>query len=175
MVTGRTASLVLPLALICNPPEFLISDGNQRSDGEQTDILDISIVSYDSRRAAALVNLIMDSYIDVHLSSSKNEARSVREFISAQVSEYEKRLAESENAVENFKKEYWEPELFIHSNLGQWKEMGSKSVWEYANEIVKKRIEEHTYRVDKDVRKELDKIYERAKKDTQLEDSFKFR
>jgi succinoglycan biosynthesis transport protein ExoP len=72
---------------------------------ENTDILDISIVSYDSRRAAALVNLIMDSYIDVHLSSSRDEARSVREFIGEQVSEYEKRLAESENAIEDFKKE----------------------------------------------------------------------
>jgi trimethylamine--corrinoid protein Co-methyltransferase len=80
-----------------------------------------------------------------------------------------------QSTFENFKKEYWEPELFIHSNLGQWNEMGSKSVWEYANNIAKRRIREHTYRVEEDVRKELDKIYERAKRDTQLEDSFKFR
>jgi trimethylamine--corrinoid protein Co-methyltransferase len=79
------------------------------------------------------------------------------------------------STFENFKKEYWEPELFLHSNLGQWKEMGSKSVWEYANEIVKRKIREHTYRVDDEVRKELDRIYESAKTDTQLEDSFKFR
>lgn len=78
------------------------------------------------------------------------------------------------STFENFKKEYWEPELFIHSNLGQWKEMGSKTIWEYANEIVRRKIEEHTYRIEDEVGKELDKIYERAKRDTQLEDSFKF-
>ena len=77
------------------------------------------------------------------------------------------------STFENFKKEYWEPELFIHSNLGQWKEMGSKTVWEYANKMVRKKIGEHTYRVEDDVRKELEKIYESAKRDKQLEDSFK--
>jgi succinoglycan biosynthesis transport protein ExoP len=72
---------------------------------ERTDIINISIVSYSSERAAALANLVMDSYINVHLMSSRNEARSVREFIGGQVSEYEKRLLKSENAVEEFKKE----------------------------------------------------------------------
>jgi trimethylamine--corrinoid protein Co-methyltransferase len=74
-----------------------------------------------------------------------------------------------------FKKEYWEPELFIHSNLGQWKEMGSKSVWQYARELVKKKIKEHTYKINDDVKKELDTIWEHAKRDQELEDSFKFR
>ena len=78
------------------------------------------------------------------------------------------------STFENFRKEYWEPELFIHSNLGQWKEMGSKSIRQYANEIAKKKIREHTYRIDEDIKKELDKIYERAKNDKKLEESFKF-
>ena len=79
------------------------------------------------------------------------------------------------STFENFKKEYWEPNLFIHANLGQWKEMGSKSIWKYANEIVKKKIKEQDYQIDKDVKRELDKIYERAKSDKKLEDSFRFR
>jgi trimethylamine--corrinoid protein Co-methyltransferase len=78
------------------------------------------------------------------------------------------------STFENFRKEYWEPELFTHTNLGQWKEMGSKSIWTWANETAKKKMKEHTYRAEDAVRKELDRIYERAKTDRQLEDSFKF-
>ena len=74
---------------------------------------------------------------------------------------------------DNFKKEYWQPELFVHSNLGQWQEMGSKSIYKYANEIAKKRIAEHTYKIDEDKRKELDKIFEKAKNDQDLIESFK--
>jgi trimethylamine--corrinoid protein Co-methyltransferase len=77
------------------------------------------------------------------------------------------------STFEHFRNEFWEPELFQHSNLGQWKEMGSKTIWQYANEIVRKKIEQHIYRVDGDVKKELDKIYIRAEKDEQLENSFK--
>jgi len=78
------------------------------------------------------------------------------------------------STFENFRNEYWEPELFSHTNLGQWKEMGSRSLWQYANELVRKKIKEHTYQIDKDIKKVLDKIYNRAKNDKQLEDSFKF-
>jgi len=77
------------------------------------------------------------------------------------------------STFDNFRKEYWEPRLFLHSNLGQWREIGSKSMWQYANEIVKKKIKEHTYEINHDVKKELDKIYNRAKNDKQLEESFK--
>lgn len=84
-------------------------------------------------------------------------------------------FAGRKSTFELFRKEYWEPELFIHSNLGQWKEMGSKSARQYARELVKKKIKEHTYRIDDDVKKELDKIWDSAKKDKNLEDSFKFR
>jgi len=73
----------------------------------------------------------------------------------------------------HFRKEYWEPELFTHSNLGQWRDMGSKSIWRYANEIVKKRIAEHSYRIDEHAQKELDRIYQRAINDEKLADSFK--
>ncbi len=79
------------------------------------------------------------------------------------------------STLENFRKEYWEPQLFVHTNLGQWMEMGSKSVRQYAREMARKKIKEHTYATDKDTKKELDKIYNRAMKDEKLEDSFKFR
>jgi trimethylamine:corrinoid methyltransferase-like protein len=76
------------------------------------------------------------------------------------------------STLENFKKEYWEPELFIHSNLGQWREMGSKSIKQMANEIAKKRIQEHSYRIDEDKRREMEKILERAKSDEKLMKSY---
>ncbi len=77
------------------------------------------------------------------------------------------------STYDNFQKEYWEPELFIHSNLGQWREMGSKSIRQYANEIAKRKIREHTYMMDNDKKKALDEIYECAKNDEQLKRSYK--
>lgn len=72
------------------------------------------------------------------------------------------------STIELFREEYWQPELFIHSNLGQWQEMGSKTMWDYARERTKKLISEHTYMIDEDKKKELDRILEVAKKDRQL-------
>ena len=77
------------------------------------------------------------------------------------------------STLKNFRKEQWEPALFLHSNLGQWREMGSKSTRQLANEIAKKKIQNHTYMIDADRKKELDKIYERALKDEKLMDSYK--
>jgi trimethylamine--corrinoid protein Co-methyltransferase len=78
------------------------------------------------------------------------------------------------STFDNFRNEYWEPALFSHCNLGQWQSLGSKSIWEYGTELVKKKINEHTYTAEENVRKELDRIYERAREDEQLIDSFKF-
>ncbi len=77
------------------------------------------------------------------------------------------------STLENFRNEFWEPEIFLHSNLGQWREMGSKTIWQHASDIAKKKIQEHSYQIERDVKKELDKIYARAEGDRQLEDSFR--
>jgi trimethylamine--corrinoid protein Co-methyltransferase len=77
------------------------------------------------------------------------------------------------STLENFRKEYWQPELFTHSNFGQWSDMGSKSTWDRANDLAKKRISEHAYAIEPQIKKELDRIYEKAKNDRRLEDSFK--
>jgi trimethylamine--corrinoid protein Co-methyltransferase len=84
-----------------------------------------------------------------------------------------KSFAGLQSTLKLFRQEYWEPELFTHSNLGQWTEMGSKSLRQCAREIARKKIKEHAYRIDENAQKELDRIYEHARKDTQLEDSFK--
>ena len=72
------------------------------------------------------------------------------------------------STMDLFRTEYWQPELFGHANLAQWQEMGSKSLWDYANAKVKKLIKEHTYMIDADKKKELNKILETAKKDNKL-------
>lgn len=72
------------------------------------------------------------------------------------------------STMDLFRSEYWQPELFGHANLAQWQEMGSKSLWDYANAKAKKLIKEHTYMIDADKKKELDRILEIAKKDTKL-------
>ncbi|MCL5073135.1 MAG: trimethylamine methyltransferase family protein [Actinobacteria bacterium] len=77
------------------------------------------------------------------------------------------------SVMQFFRQEYWMPTLFEHMNLGQWQEMGSKSMWQYAVDRAKKLITSHTYQIDPDKKKELDKIYEAAKKDSKLEDSFR--
>jgi trimethylamine--corrinoid protein Co-methyltransferase len=80
-----------------------------------------------------------------------------------------------DSTYENYRGEYWIPELFSHSNLGQWREAGSKSIWAHATETARRLIREHTYRIADDIRKELDRIYQRAVHDEKLIDSFRFR
>ena len=77
-----------------------------------------------------------------------------------------------DSTFENYRSEYWIPELFSHPNLGQWKQGGSRSIWECANETARRKIREHTYRVGDDVRRELDRIYQRATRDEELAKSF---
>ncbi len=79
-----------------------------------------------------------------------------------------------DSTYENYRREYWIPEMFSHSNFGQWKEAGSKSIWAQANETAKRKIREHTYRIGDEVRRELDRIYRRAAGDEQLIDSFRY-
>ncbi len=77
------------------------------------------------------------------------------------------------STMQLFRQEYWMPELFTHMNLGQWQEAGSKTMWQYAIDRAKKLISNHTYQIDADRKKELDKIYAAAINDRKLEDSFK--
>ena len=77
------------------------------------------------------------------------------------------------STYELFRQEYWTPRLFEHSNVGQWIELGSKSMRQQAQEAARRLIAGHSYAIDKDTKKELDKIYERARRDQALEKSLK--
>ena len=79
------------------------------------------------------------------------------------------------STYELFRKEYWMPRLFEHSNVGQWIELGSKSIRQQAQELARRLIAGHSYAIGAEVKKELDKIYARARRDEALERSLKLR
>jgi trimethylamine--corrinoid protein Co-methyltransferase len=67
-----------------------------------------------------------------------------------------------------YRSHYWDPPLFIHANLGQWQEMGSKSLYRYANERAKKLLKEHSYEIEPEKKRELDRILATAQRDEAL-------
>ena len=77
------------------------------------------------------------------------------------------------STYELFRKEYWMPMLFEHSNYGQWVELGSKSIRQQARERARKLVAEHSYEADGVTRRELAKIWKRAECDQALENSLK--
>ena len=77
-----------------------------------------------------------------------------------------------ESTAMSFRDEYWDPEIFVHTNYDQWVK-DPKPMIQVARERAKKLIAEHTYKADDIVIKELDKIYTSAMQDKQLEDSFR--
>ncbi len=77
------------------------------------------------------------------------------------------------STYELFRREYWTPRLFEHSNVGQWIELGSKSIRQQAQELARKLIAGHQYSIGAEVKRELDRIYQRAQRDPALEKSLK--
>ncbi len=67
-----------------------------------------------------------------------------------------------------YRSHYWDPPLFTHSNLGQWQEMGSKSLYRLANERARKLLKEHSYEIEPEKKRELDRIFATARKDEEL-------
>jgi len=55
--------------------------------------------------------------------------------------------------------------LYDFGPLVQWEERGSKGPAQIAWEIAKEKIQNHTYTAEKEVRRELEKIYLRAQKE----------
>ena len=70
-----------------------------------------------------------------------------------------------QTTIAHFREATWEPDIFIHTTLRQWREMGEVSVRERARQIAKKRIAEQGYILAEDKRKELEAIYQRAAQD----------
>ncbi len=67
------------------------------------------------------------------------------------------------STVKHYRETFWIPELFEYSKLDQWKSKGSQSIREKAREIAKKKIKEHHFQLDRDVKKEMNKVWKKAK------------
>jgi len=132
------ASDVAPEELVGPPPTpGEISKSLSVSELKGTDIINISVEANDSARAAALTNLVIDSYVKLHVNDQRKEARSVREFIDEQVSEYERRLRESEKSVESYKKSSGTVELGVETenvikNLAEFDRLAEENAVELA-------------------------------------------
>ncbi|MCL5985656.1 MAG: trimethylamine methyltransferase family protein [Actinobacteria bacterium] len=69
-----------------------------------------------------------------------------------------------DSTYQDFRK-YWDPNLFLHSTLRQWQEDGGKKITKIAKEIALERIKNHSHEVDSQIKRQLDRIYERAMRD----------
>jgi len=67
------------------------------------------------------------------------------------------------STVKHYRETFWIPELFEYSKLDQWKSKGSQSIREKAREIAKKKIKEHHFQLDRDAKKEINKVWKKAK------------
>lgn len=69
-----------------------------------TDIIEVAVEARSAHRAAALANLVADAYMLAHVRDRRKSATTAKEFIEDQLAIYEKRLAASEKALEDYKK-----------------------------------------------------------------------
>ncbi len=64
--------------------------------------------------------------------------------------------------VENHRSAFWDPELFTHEVVGQWRKMGESSLRIRARRIARQTIDNHHYELPSDQVLELDRIYRKA-------------
>jgi len=64
----------------------------------------------------------------------------------------------------NYRDFFWMPSLFTHSNLGQWRNEGMRSIIDNAGDIARKILAEHHFTIESDKQHELDKTYESYKR-----------
>ena len=71
------------------------------------------------------------------------------------------------STFDNFKKTTWMPDLFEHTTMRQWQEKGQPSIINQARQIARRKITEHEYQLEAEKRRDLEAIYQRAKKETE--------
>ncbi|KZL48952.1 chain-length determining protein [Nodularia spumigena CENA596] len=71
-----------------------------------TDVLQLSYRSVDPELAKAIVNKLMNVYIDDNVMTNRSQATAAREFLNKQLPLVEKQVAESELALRQFKEKY---------------------------------------------------------------------
>lgn len=65
----------------------------------------------------------------------------------------------------NHREVTWDPGLFLHSTMRQWQERGMPDLIGRARQIARKRIAQHDYSIDAGIRRELDRIWQRASRE----------
>ncbi|MEA5557818.1 GumC family protein [Nodularia spumigena] len=71
-----------------------------------TDVLQLSYRSVDPEQGKAVVNKLMNVYIDDNVMTNRSQATAAREFLNKQLPLVEKQVAESELALRQFKEKY---------------------------------------------------------------------
>jgi len=69
---------------------------------------------------------------------------------------------EHESTLKHYRDTYWMPQLFEHTMLKQWFEMGEPDLRQRIQAIVHEMIQKHDFRLDKSKRRQLNEIYEHA-------------
>ncbi|MFO7957888.1 MAG: trimethylamine methyltransferase family protein [Candidatus Brocadiia bacterium] len=59
----------------------------------------------------------------------------------------------------------WRPALFERSFLASWRTAGEPGMRERARDRVRRLVAEHDYRLEEDLKREIDRIVDRAKED----------
>ena len=70
---------------------------------------------------------------------------------------------EHDSTLKHYRDTYWMPQLFEHTMLRQWFEIGEPDLRRHAQAIVHEMIQKYDYRLDEAKQRQLNKIYEHAK------------
>lgn len=70
-----------------------------------------------------------------------------------------------DSTLKDYRNATWEPNVFEHIMLRKWRQMGEPELREKLRAVAKERISKHSYSLSKDVSKELNKLYNKAKEE----------
>jgi trimethylamine--corrinoid protein Co-methyltransferase len=79
----------------------------------------------------------------------------------------------SDLTIANFRGEYWDPGFFDRAPVNTWLAEGGRTLEERARDVVEQRVAAHSYRLQDDRRREIDRIYHRAAHDEALAASYR--
>ncbi len=74
---------------------------------------------------------------------------------------------EHPTTLDSFRTVTWNPSLFVHSTMRQWQDKGMPDLIGGARRIARKRIAEHDYVIDPAIRREMDRIWDRARREAE--------
>lgn len=70
-----------------------------------------------------------------------------------------------DSTLKDYRDAVWEPNVFEHIMLRKWRQLGEPDIRNKCRKIAKERIKRHSYSLPKDISKELNKIYNKAREE----------